>query len=54
MAVTIADVINEVTDKNIVESLVGIVEFSMLHGLDGIGDELMAMRRTCCRVCHLV
>ena len=54
LTVVIADVIDEVTDKNIVESLVGIVECSVLHGLDGIGDELMAMHRTCCRVCHLV
>ena len=38
LAVTIADVIDEVTDDDIIESLVGIIEFCIVHWLDGIGN----------------
>ena len=40
LAVAIADVIDEVTDKNIVESLAGIVEFCIVHWLDGSCKEV--------------
>ena len=40
MAVAIVDVINEVLDKNIVESLVGIIEFGIVYGFNGIGNKV--------------
>ena len=40
LAVAIADVINEVLDKNIVKSLIGIIEFSIVYGFDGIGNKV--------------
>ena len=39
VAVAIMDVIDEIMDDDIIESLVRIIEFCILHRLDGIGNE---------------
>ena len=40
LAISISDVINEVSDKNVVESFIRIVKFSVVYGFDGISDEV--------------
>ena len=38
MAITVADVIEKVSDENIVEAFVGVVKFGVIDGFNGLGD----------------
>ena len=40
LAISISDVIDEVSDKNVIESFILIVKFSLVYGFDGISDKV--------------